>query len=256
MAKSVDDRGRGARLARRDEGAYELLATAASWARRVFGTRVGPPDVLVAVVPFEDCELVERSSAWLADARHIVVLRVHDSASAFKEAELVHYVEEQWANLAKSFASRAVRVARSSVVRRTCTGHRQRRAGHDRRRTTVCAAAVSECPFEGRGARAACARSGPGRGCRFARHVSAATRRTGAHCAGTVCHTRSDAKTRNWTEARHCGRGPRIALARSRCGDAFDEFSAPYVLCLLSPTSAAGVQRWSECSSGTTERAR
>jgi hypothetical protein len=83
----------------------KLLAAAGLVGAPGFRHRLAPPEVVVAVVPFEDHELVERSSAWLADAQRIVVLRVHDPLFALNYADLVDYVEELWTNLAKTFAA-------------------------------------------------------------------------------------------------------------------------------------------------------
>jgi hypothetical protein len=100
----IDLRDLSARYAWDTLALDKLLAAAGLVGASGFRHRVAPPEVVVAVVPFEDYELVERSSAWLADAQRIVVLRVHDPASAFNDAEVVDYVEELWTNLAKSFA--------------------------------------------------------------------------------------------------------------------------------------------------------
>jgi hypothetical protein len=65
--------------------------------------RFGPPEVVVAVVAFEDMEQVERSRAWLQDAQRVLVLRRHDE-EPIADAELRDYVEELWQELATGFA--------------------------------------------------------------------------------------------------------------------------------------------------------
>ena len=54
---------------------------------------------MVAVVPFEEMELVERSRAWLQDAQCVLVLRCHD-AEPIADLELRDYIEELWRELA------------------------------------------------------------------------------------------------------------------------------------------------------------
>lgn len=65
--------------------------------------RFGPPEVVVAVVAFEDMEQVERSRAWLQDAQRVLVLRRHDE-EPIDDAELREYIEELWQELAAGFA--------------------------------------------------------------------------------------------------------------------------------------------------------
>lgn len=65
--------------------------------------RFGPPELVVAVVAFEDMEQVERSRAWLQDAQRVLVLRRHDEEPIADE-ELRDYVEELWQELATGFA--------------------------------------------------------------------------------------------------------------------------------------------------------
>lgn len=65
--------------------------------------RFSPPEVVVAVVAFEDMEQVERSRAWLQDAQRVLVLRRHDE-EPITDDELREYVEELWQELAAGFA--------------------------------------------------------------------------------------------------------------------------------------------------------
>jgi hypothetical protein len=65
--------------------------------------RFGPPELVVAVVAFEDMEQVERSRAWLQDAQRVLVLRRHDE-EPIADDELRDYVEELWQELATGFA--------------------------------------------------------------------------------------------------------------------------------------------------------
>jgi len=98
----IDLRDLGSRYAWHELKVANLVQAAGLEPRGPVKQRFAPLDVVVAVVPFEEMELVERSRAWLQDARCVLVLRCHD-VGPIADLELHDYVEELWRELASGF---------------------------------------------------------------------------------------------------------------------------------------------------------
>jgi hypothetical protein len=99
----VDLRDLGSRYAWDELKIARLIQAAGLEPRGPIKHRFGPPELVVAVVGFEDMEQVERSRAWLQDAQRVLVLRRHDE-EPIADDELRNYVEELWQELATGFA--------------------------------------------------------------------------------------------------------------------------------------------------------
>lgn len=99
----VDLRDLGSRYAWDELKIAGLIRAAGLTPQGLVKQRFGPPEVVVAVVAFEDMEQVERSRAWLQDAQRVLVLRRHDEEPIADE-ELRDYVQELWLELATGFA--------------------------------------------------------------------------------------------------------------------------------------------------------
>ena len=99
----VDLRDLGGRYAWHELKIGKLIQAAGLEPQGPVKHRFGPPEVVVAVVAFEDMEQVERSRAWLHDAQRVLVLRRHDD-DPVNDAELRDYIEELWQEFATGFA--------------------------------------------------------------------------------------------------------------------------------------------------------
>jgi hypothetical protein len=99
----VDLRDLGSRYAWHELKIGKLVQAAGLTPQGAVKHRFSPPEVVVAVVAFEDMEQVERSRAWLQDAQRVLVLRRHDE-EPIADDELRAYVEELWHELAAGFA--------------------------------------------------------------------------------------------------------------------------------------------------------
>ena len=98
----IDLRDLSSRYAWHELKLANLIQAAGLEPRGPVKQRFAPLEVVVAVVPFEEMELVERSRAWLQDAQCVLVLRCHD-AEPIADLELRDYFEERWRELASGF---------------------------------------------------------------------------------------------------------------------------------------------------------